>query len=269
MGRPYASARISLAKTALREPSRPYLRRVARRTYPLLVLVDLDLIVRVPDGVALRQKALSGALEKLLGFPLNVVVDVDQTDYSALCAALDRFGLGADEEGHQCFQYETFKAAEAAVLGHYLERLPESLEAAVLPGITRLIIECQASEAALIAPLANHCESVTKLMLQRARLDDTVFVACGGCSTYRRVRPDLVEMARNRAGSPGVPWPAERTVVVTSVAYDVTAAVAAGARSILVGDPLQLPVAAVGADHLVPELHDATPHVLRWAAEYR
>jgi hypothetical protein len=229
--------------------------------YPLLVLIDFEhLCLDMPAYLNLRQEVLEAALESLTGMPLSVELDQGCTDFTLMSQALANFGL----DGDKFLGYHTFKAAEEALIKQMVSRLPDSLASALRPGVTGVFIECESSKRAVVAPLTNHVEGVVKLLIARAHLGMELHLSCGAYSRWQAVRNDLVMMARQRAGLTGAPWPAERTLVITTIEDDLQAAASQEVRSVFIGSDLDSPNAALGATHSLEALHDVLPLLPAW-----
>lgn len=229
-----------------------------------LVLLDLEsTVLNVPDEDVCRCRALEQAIFEISGMRPAIQPSADETDYSKIVRAFRSLGLDGDE----FLGYQLFKQIEEKTLLHYSPACPENLEPNVRAGLTSLIISCRGrAYAPLFAPLSTALEGIVRLWLERSQLSRVLDLSSGGYSSWRRYQPDLIKMARERAGG-ALMWPAAQTIVVSANPALIAAARGEGVRAVFVGDAegLNTPEAAVIADCVIERLDELHGLLIAWA----
>lgn len=227
-----------------------------------LVLLDLEsTVLDIPEEDTCRCQALEQAIFEVSGMRPTIHPAADETDYSRIVRAFRTLGLDGDE----FLGYQLFKQIEEKAVIHYAQDCPENLERHIRPGLTSLLLSCHGRDwAPQFAPLSSALEGIVRLWLSRAGLIRSLDLSSGGYSSWRRHQPDLIKMARERAGG-ALLWPAGQTIVVASSPSVVAAAAEEGVRAVFVGDDLETPEAAAMADCVIEHLDELPGLLTAWA----
>jgi phosphoglycolate phosphatase-like HAD superfamily hydrolase len=138
-------------------------------------------------------------------------------------------------------------AVREAAVKAYTRLCPADLSDRVLPGIPELLGSLQAREDVRLSLVTGNFEPIARLKLRRAGVGKFFLPGQGGFGSDSEDRTLLPELARRRAGTGGVPWPRERTIVIGDTPRDITCARADGVRC----------VAVATGPHSAEELADA------------
>jgi phosphoglycolate phosphatase len=119
----------------------------------------------------------------------------------------------------------------------------------------------------VLALLTGNLEPIARHKMALAGLDGFFPPGQGGFGSDAEHRPDLVPLARVRAGGEGSPHPAHDTVVIGDTPLDVAAALADGVRSIGVAGVhhSRNQLHEAGADAVVDELDEIPKWVIGWS----
>jgi phosphoglycolate phosphatase-like HAD superfamily hydrolase len=120
----------------------------------------------------------------------------------------------------------------------------------------------------ILALLTGNLERIGRHKIALAGLGDLFPPGLGGFGSDAEHRPELVPLARARAGIGGSPHPAHDTLVIGDTPLDVAAAIAGGVRSIGVTGTHHSRAALLesGADAVVDELDEIPALVSTWPA---
>jgi phosphoglycolate phosphatase len=195
---------------------------------PTLLLFDIDgtLVWRasVEHAVALRQA-------------LHTVHGLDPAFEHAMSAAgrtdgeIARLLLLAGGVSAKRIDDGATAVLEASVEA-YARLCPADLSDRVLPGIPELLASLSAREDVRLSLVTGNFEPIARLKLRRAGIGQFFESGQGGFGSDSEDRTVLPELARRRAGSVGVPWPRERTIVIGDTPRDIACARADGVRCI-------------------------------------
>jgi phosphoglycolate phosphatase len=223
----------------------------------LLLLFDIDgtLIRERPTA---HQQAMVGAIERVYGVgfepgeePVSDVGPHGKTDRQIVREILGSRGVddGAIDAGFPEFerlQCELHHEIERPLLtGDARERTAAALQSLASSGHT-------------LALLTGNLEPIARRKMELAGLGDFFAPGRGAFGSDAEARPELVPIARRRAGEDGRPHPAGDTVVIGDTPLDVAAAHADGARAIgITGHRFRRDdLVASGADAVVDELDE-------------
>ena len=133
-----------------------------------------------------------------------------------------------------------------------------------------VLAELQA-DGHVLALLTGNLEPIARHKMALAGLDGFFPPGQGGFGSDAEHRPDLVPLARVRAGGDGSPYPAQDTIVIGDTPLDVAAAIAGGVRSIGVAGMHHSRDALLesGADAVVNELDEIPRLVAGWSRSDR
>ena len=225
---------------------------------PIMVLCDIEgTLLDVPEESVRHRQALRQALGQVTG--LDVVLPKDRdghTDYTLILSALEELGV-EDLLSEQAFE---MIAQQAAAI--YESNCPQDLAWYVRPGVCSTLLKLWSDPLIKVVPCSGAVAGIARLLVIRSGLDEPLSVGYGSFARFGGTRPDLVEAARERAGGyAGLPWPADKTVLVSRSASDIVAAHSAGIRTIAVA--CSSPVAEVG----VLSFEDVPGVLARWTQE--
>jgi phosphoglycolate phosphatase len=199
-------------------------------TTPTLLLFDIDgtLVWRASTehAVALRE-----ALQTVHGLDPNVphgISAAGRTDGEIARLLLLSAGVSqrAIDDGAE--------AVREASVAAYVRLCPADLSDRVLPGIPELLESLSAREDVRLSLVTGNFEPIARLKLRRAGVGRFFPSHQGGFGSDSEDRTVLPEIARRRAGTDGVPWPRERTIVIGDTPRDIACARADGVRCIAV-----------------------------------
>jgi phosphoglycolate phosphatase len=125
-------------------------------------------------------------------------------------------------------------AVREATVAAYAELCPADLSDKVLPGISDLVEQLSARDDVALSLVTGNFEPVGRLKLERAGVGRFFAPGQGGFGSDAELRARLPGIARGRAGSGGVPWPRERTIVIGDTPRDIACARADGVRCVAV-----------------------------------
>jgi phosphoglycolate phosphatase-like HAD superfamily hydrolase len=120
---------------------------------------------------------------------------------------------------------------QAAAVERYRELCPPDLAANVAPGMAELLPALAARpDEFRLSLVTGNLEPIARLKLARAGIGEWFEPDQGGFGSDHRSRPELVAIARRRAGD----WPRERTVVIGDTPRDIACARADRVRVVAV-----------------------------------
>jgi phosphoglycolate phosphatase len=193
----------------------------------VLFLFDVDGTL-LGKAVAAHRDALHAALREVHGVDVSDVrttlSPAGRTDGEIARALLLSAGVSAlriDERAD---------AVREACCRAYTQLCPPSLADRVLPGIADLLDWLGTREDAKLALVTGNNEPVARLKLKRAGIGRHFPAGQGGFGSDAEDRAALPGIARRRAGSGGVRYPRERTIVIGDTPRDIACARADGVR---------------------------------------
>ncbi len=122
----------------------------------------------------------------------------------------------------------------AATCEAYARRCPTDLSHTVLPGIATLLGTLAARPEVRLSLVTGNFEPVGRLKLTRAGIGHRFPAGQGGFGSDAEDRAMLPGIARARAGTDGVAFPRERTIVIGDTPRDIACARADGVRCLAV-----------------------------------
>lgn len=193
----------------------------------MLLLFDVDGTL-LRGATAAHRDALHQALHRIHGVDVSMVrqgVDAaGRTDGEIARLLLLQAGVSAlaiDEHA---------EAVRDVCCQRFAELCPESLADKVLPGVADLLDWLSSREDARLALVTGNFQAVARLKLARAGLGGHFVRDRGGFGSDSEDRAALPGIARRRAGSEGVSYPRERTIVLGDTPRDIACAQADGVR---------------------------------------
>jgi phosphoglycolate phosphatase len=114
----------------------------------------------------------------------------------------------------------------------YARRCPADLSRTVLAGVPELLTWLSARDDVRLALLTGNYEPIARLKLGRAGIGDHFPPGQGAFGSDAEDRAALPVLARRRAGSAGVPYPRELTIVIGDTPLDTACARADGVRCV-------------------------------------
>jgi phosphoglycolate phosphatase-like HAD superfamily hydrolase len=198
----------------------------------LLLLFDIDGTL-VRGRPLTHQLALERAASEVFGLRIgngeSPVADVEpwgKTDRQILREVLARAGLAAPEE-------QSVRAWERAACEAYLT-LEVDGEASDELSATAAALERLRAAGHALALVTGNLEPIARRKLALRGLGDHFPLGQGGFGSDADLRPELVPIARARAGTDGRPHPSGDTVLVGDTPLDVAAAAADGVRCVAI-----------------------------------
>ena len=122
----------------------------------------------------------------------------------------------------------------AACCEHYAELCPPDLSDTVIAGIPALLTELRERPDVTLSLVTGNYEPVGRLKLKRAGLGRFFAAGQGGFGSDAEDRAQLPQIARQRAGADGIPFPREQTIVIGDTPRDIYCARADGVRCLAV-----------------------------------
>jgi phosphoglycolate phosphatase len=122
----------------------------------------------------------------------------------------------------------------AACCEHYAELCPPDLSDTVIAGIPALLSQLQQRSDVTLSLVTGNYEPVGRLKLTRAGLGHFFAAGQGGFGSDAEDRALLPKIARDRAGSDGIPFARGQTIVIGDTPRDIYCARADGVRCLAV-----------------------------------
>jgi phosphoglycolate phosphatase-like HAD superfamily hydrolase len=198
----------------------------------LLLLFDIDGTL-VRGRPLTHQLALEQAATEVFGLRVEdgatPVADVEpwgKTDRQILRDVLDRAGLPAPAE-------DALARWERIACEAYMQ-LEAGMESSDELSATAAALERMSAEGHALALVTGNLEPIARRKLALRGLGDYFPAGQGGFGSDAELRPELVPIARTRAGEDGRPHPSEDTVLIGDTPLDVAAAAADGVRCVAI-----------------------------------
>jgi phosphoglycolate phosphatase-like HAD superfamily hydrolase len=232
----------------------------------LLLLFDIDGTL-IRERPLMHQRAMLAAVGQVYDVefadgeePIADVVPHGKTDRQIVRQILERRGVagGTVDAG-----FDEFERVSC--------RLHHGSERELLTGAARERTAAALSELAgaghILALLTGNLEPIARRKMELAGLGGFFAEHQGAFGSDAEARPELVPIARRRAGTGGRPHPARDTVVIGDTPRDVEAAHADGVRAIGVagGRYSRDDLFAAAADAVVHELDEVAAVLARWS----
>jgi phosphoglycolate phosphatase len=226
----------------------------------VLLLFDIDGTL-IRERPLAHQAAMLEAVERAwdLKFadgedPIGEVVPNGKTDRQIVREMLERRGITGEQVDAQFPSFEHVSCE----LHHTSERplLSGDARDRTVAALGRLVVAGHT-----LALLTGNLEPIARRKMELAGLGAFFATGQGAFGSDAESRPDLVPLARGRAGSDDAPHPREDTVVIGDTPLDVAAAQADGVRSVGVAGVRfsRDELLAAGADAAVDELDELEP----------
>ena len=196
----------------------------------LLLLFDIDgtLLRGAADA---HRDAMHAALTRVYGVAEPGAVRVQaagRTDLEIARLILLDHGVSAERID------EGLPALREATVEEFARRCPASLADRVVPGVGDLLARLAGREGVALSLVTGNLEPIARLKLARAGIGHHFPRGQGGFGSDAEDRAELPEIARSRAGRPGLPHPHEATVVIGDTPRDIACARADGVRVVAV-----------------------------------
>jgi phosphoglycolate phosphatase-like HAD superfamily hydrolase len=195
-----------------------------------LLLFDIDgtLVQRAAEA---HRDAIHAALQRVYGLadPSQAHIEAaGKTDIEIAREILVHSNVPARRIGENLTEFRVAAAEE------YAARCPRDLSDRVVPGMAELLTVLAARTDVLLALVTGNLEPIARLKLARAHLGQFFARGQGGFGSDDEDRAALPAIARERAGSPGRPFPRERTWVIGDTPRDIECARADDVRVLAV-----------------------------------
>jgi phosphoglycolate phosphatase len=196
----------------------------------LLLLFDIDGTLLLSASTAHRD-ALHAALLEVHGVDatsIETIAPAGRTDGEIARAILLVAGVPAKQIDDRADR------VREACCSAYAELCPPDLSDRLAPGMPELLDWLACRDWAILALVTGNYEAVARLKLRRAGIGHHFPAGLGAFGSDSEDRVVLPPLARRRAGSDGVPYPREETVVVGDTPRDIACAKADGLRCVAV-----------------------------------
>ena len=225
-----------------------------------LLLCDSDgtLLVRGADA---HKDAVHAALKRVYGIadPARPRIEAaGKTDLEIAREILVASGVSPKVIGERGTEFRV------AAVEEYGSRCPRDLSDRVAPGMHELLHYLAGRTDVLLSLVTGNLEPIARLKLSRAGLGEYFAPGQGGFGSDDEDRAALPAIARERAGSPTLPHPRERTWVIGDTPRDIACARADGLRVAAVATgpyPLE---ALADADAVVDDARALLPVLENW-----
>jgi phosphoglycolate phosphatase-like HAD superfamily hydrolase len=199
---------------------------------PSLLLFDIDGTL-VRGATDAHRDALHHALREVHGVDVTgarlTVSPAGRTDGEIARVLLLEAGVSADRIDSYA------DAVREVCCREYARLVPSDLSEFVLPGVFDLLSWLAASpDLARLALVTGNYEPVARMKLAAAGVGRSFEPGQGGFGSDSEDRAALPPIARRRAGTPGSPFPRERTIVIGDTPRDIACAHADGLRCVAV-----------------------------------
>ncbi len=197
---------------------------------PLLLLFDIDgtLLLKAHEE---HRAALHAALHRVYGVADPAAARVDaagRTDPQIARAILLDLGVSAERIDARMRDFRRVAVEE------YARRAPDDLSDRVAPGVPELLSELAERDGHLLSLVTGNYEPIARLKLRRAGIGHFFAAGQGGFGSDHEDRTELPAIARERAGTPGHPYPRDQTVVIGDTPRDIACAHADDVRCVAV-----------------------------------
>ena len=197
----------------------------------MLLLFDIDgtLLQRAADA---HRDALHHALREVHGVDAAAIglslSPAGRTDGEIARAILLDAGVSAERIDERAGD------VRAACCEAYAGRCPADLSDHVVDGVAGVLEWLAGLDGVRLALVTGNYEPVARLKLKRAGLGRYFEAGQGGFGSDAEDRAMLPPIARRRAGTPGAPYPRERTIVIGDTPRDIACAHADDLRCVAV-----------------------------------
>ncbi|MGI8428133.1 MAG: HAD family hydrolase [Solirubrobacteraceae bacterium] len=214
----------------------------------MLFLFDIDGTL-LGGATRVHREALHGALLEIHGVDAQTVrgplSPAGRTDGEIARAIL--VGAGVDIQRID----ERADAVTQTCCQIYAQLSTADLSHTVLPGMRELLNWLSAREQAALGLVTGNFEPVARLKLGRAGIGGHFPPGQGAFGSDSEARAALPAIARARAGTPGVPHPRERTLVIGDTPRDIACARADQLRCVAIATGPHPPEELGDADAVV------------------
>ena len=197
----------------------------------MLLLFDVDGTL-VRGATDAHRDALHNALHEVHGIDADgirtTLSPAGRTDSEIARAILLTAGVSAERIDSRRDD------VRAACCRLYAELCPPDLSQFVLPGVPDLLTWLSSADGVKLSLVTGNYEPVARLKLARAGLARWFAPGQGAFGSDAEDRVALPPIARRRAGTPGHPYPRERTIVIGDTPRDIACARADDLRCVCV-----------------------------------
>jgi phosphoglycolate phosphatase-like HAD superfamily hydrolase len=216
----------------------------------LLLLFDIDGTL-VSGATVAHRDALHAALREVHGIEAarvrRPVSPAGRTDGEIARALLLAAGVSAERIDDRADLVREVCCRE------YARLCSRDLAHTVLPGVRELLAWVSGTAGVKAGLLTGNYEPVARLKLARAGLAGYFAPVVGAFGSDAEDRAALPAIARRRAGSRGMPYPRERTIVIGDTPRDIACARADGVGCVAVTTGPFSAVELAGADAVVAD----------------
>jgi phosphoglycolate phosphatase-like HAD superfamily hydrolase len=186
----------------------------------MLLLFDIDgtLLIRATDD---HRDAVHAAIRRVWGVREPEAARVDaagRTDPEIARAILLQSGVSADRIDDGMLDFKRRAAEE------YARLCRPDLTAFVAPGVEEVLAALAERPGVRLALVTGNLEPIARLKLGRAGIGGFFEPRQGGFGSDHEDRSELPAIARRRAGSGGVSYPREQTIVIGDTPLDIACA---------------------------------------------
>jgi phosphoglycolate phosphatase-like HAD superfamily hydrolase len=196
----------------------------------MLLLFDVDGTL-VRGATEAHSQALRAAIHEVHGVrtgSVKVTEPAGRTDSEIARVLLLDAGISAERISERAAD------VRASCCEAYARLCPADLSEFVLPGVPELLARLAERPGVRLSLVTGNYEPVARLKLTRAGLGRWFAPGQGGFGSDAEDRAALPAIARRRAGSDGVSYPRDQTIVIGDTPRDIACARADGVRCIAV-----------------------------------
>ncbi|MDQ3741975.1 MAG: haloacid dehalogenase-like hydrolase [Actinomycetota bacterium] len=221
----------------------------------MLLLFDIDgtLLIRATDD---HRDAVHAAVRRVWGVRDPGAARIDprgRTDPEIARAILLQSDVSAERIDARMVDFKRAAAEE------YARLCSSDLSAFVAPGMADVLAALAERPEVRLSLVTGNLEPIARLKLGRAGIGGFFEHGQGGFGSDHEDRTELPAIARRRAGSGGVSYPREDTVVIGDTPLDVACARADGVRCFAVTTGSYGRDELAGADEVVDSAGDLLP----------
>jgi phosphoglycolate phosphatase-like HAD superfamily hydrolase len=195
----------------------------------LLLLFDIDGTLLL-NASREHADALHAALRRVyhIDRPDGRIEAAGRTDGAIARSILLLAGVDAERIDDRMPEVRRVACAE------YAHRCPPDLRDHLAPGVGAVLDKLAGLRGLQLSLVTGNLEPIARLKLERAGIGHHFPLGQGGFGTDDDDRAALPEIARERAGERGRPYPRERTVVIGDTPLDIACARADGVQVIAI-----------------------------------
>lgn len=230
----------------------------------LLILFDIDGTILLDDAHA-HERAMVQATRSVyqVQLPDDAVERVEpwgKTDLQIVRDVLRLAGVNNDETDRRRSVW-----IDAAGCAFVAEAAALTASWRVRPGLAEALARLS-SLGMRATVVTGNLRVIATVKVGRMGLAESLDIEIGAYADDAEDRVQLAPIARERAGSPGFPWPRARTVVVGDTPRDIAGARADGVRSVVFSSARYPAAALIGADIVITQVRELVATLESWQA---